>query len=107
MKRELTIEQSRTLIERGVPAEKASVSKMQGLVFDFCDLLELLPKEIHMEDEYTYKLDIGFCYADYCYYHYEDRYQLNRNNESDELIDCLFKLLIWVIDNEHIKFEKS
>lgn len=112
MKTELTIEQSAKLIESGVPKEKASKIELtydrkkeihtRYQIFTLADLFDLLPKNIEKhnlhivaKDDYylvSYSLysdlnDTEAFIEDMCWAH------------GDELIDALYALLLWVIDN--------
>lgn len=55
MKRSLTKEQSARLIEQGVPREKAStveqIPDYDNPIFTLTDILEILPKEIKIENK--------------------------------------------------------
>lgn len=119
MKTELTTEQSQHLFELGVPEINATILgklyKRENDIWDYqrlfalTDLLEILPKEI---------------------YYYGDRYDFNIHhfrlyNEVDgeelwwasygnldgsfvgckELIDALYRLLCWVIEDEYLKLD--
>lgn len=117
MKTNLTPEQSQRLIELGVDPSKASSQNIymkQGYgsrgifqtpvaqpIFDLSDILSLLPKEIiiercpyHLNIDYPYLLSKGVA----------ARY-LDEEEDSltgvlcPELIDALYELLVWVIEN--------
>ena len=128
MKTTLTIEQSAELIKRGVSAEKASMSNatMQAAVdargivriprqpiFTLADLLSLLPKEITVTME-SYDVDRLAClhisstnekwYVSYKY-EFEEREYWCKMFNSEELIDALYKLMIWAIAHNHVKLD--
>ena len=113
MKTELTIEESASLIELGVDKKLASMKEfvhiypevLKGYAeyakpwgwmpkFTLTDLLAILPKEIGIED-FEMRTDRGNWVAMYrvlngsCFF-------------APELIDALYQLLIWVIENGHI-----
>ena len=111
MKTQLTKEQSQHLIDLGVPKEKTSQEDWTSYspigvgfrypIFTLTDLLEVLPKEIEGE-EYVEYLRIGYttdrkwqcyytCFEDYFY--------------GKELIDALYELAYWTIENGYLKFE--
>lgn len=117
MKAKLTIKQSRRLIELGVPTEKASgalpnrtfcAAKDYYDVFTITDLLEILPKDEYTTicfrflasttDERGNRLKNVWCAeydsilngVDRCFY-------------SPELIDALFELVVWCVENGYLK----
>lgn len=123
MKQQLTKEQSRRLIELGVPTEKASASiaeETQGdgcswtyPVFTIGDLLEVLSKEIYVEKSLcgsekslTIIIENELAVATYSYYDGEDTYSDCAKICKKELIDALFDLAVWCIENGYIKTEK-
>ena len=135
MKTELTTEQSKHLIELGVPSNRASMTSNQlhgdpyyndyyQEIFTLDDLLEMLPKEIEIpvfyddleEPEYYTKYRIAFEWDSNKYGQTEPQYNafykeiafipggyLAKFN-SEELIDALYELTIWCIENGHLKF---
>lgn len=116
MKQQLTKEQSRRLIELGVPAEKASNSVVEEThgdgqswtytVFTIGDLLEVLPKEIGNDGYMT--LGIEVLSDEYKYFWRVLYYDCAGSVfEEDELIDALFDLVVWFIENGHIKTDKQ
>lgn len=117
MKTKLTTEQSQHLIELGVPKERASKDRISTIkmdvypVFTLTDLLKILPKIIETEigqgELYmNYKTLNGDIYAvayytvfyNTVYYHIPTKY-----NPNKELIDALYELTIWCIENEYLK----
>lgn len=135
MKTTLTIEQSAELIKRGVRDDKASMVCMdfngtyayvcgeesqtvrdcvngqfyveESRVFSLSDLLSLLPKEIEQGNA-TYELliegvetnwRVRYYYADLEVYDYTEAFN------EEELIDALYNLLLWAIDNNHVKLD--
>lgn len=121
MKTILTIEQSAELIKRGVSSDKASVKypidapyRTSGIyiasVFTLADLLSLLPKTINPG---RYYLDLSYGFGDWTasYILWDDcdegTYIRDTQGEktADELVDALYKLLLWAIDNNHVKLD--
>lgn len=127
MKTTLTIEQSAELIKRGVSEEKASEifidagehgmfstpkatsmmlecareAKVISPIFTLADLLSLLPKKI----DDTYRLKIQSCDWPAWTVCYKDFQSGAKGwHQSIELIDALYKLMIWAIDN-HVKLD--
>ena len=102
-----------------VPYEKATMTNLHvGLmrfehkeIFTLVDLLTLLPKEITVKMEF-YDVDRLAClhisstnkkwYVSYKY-EFEEREYWCKMFNSEELIDALYKLLLWAIDRNHVK----
>lgn len=117
MKTELTIQQSEHLIKLGVPKEIASVKEdMYGpALFTLTDLLEILPKVIEVKDinqyneeynckayiyqEWIGKYEVGYKIPTLTLVNYIDKFH------SEELIDALYELTVWCIENGHLKFD--
>ena len=110
MKTELTIKESQHLVELGVSKEKASQRISYGYagyeaIFTFTDVLELLPKEFvpNKDNEYKVCLDIWItndrCVVSYDYITHNGCFNYR---ESKELIDALYELLCWAIENKYI-----
>ena len=133
MKTQLTIEESARLIELGVDASLASKCQVQHEsdfeveyrivphdefcyemaslnpqpMFDLADLLSILPKEI--EDNAGRHLPLAFSWdIILCQWnaHYTCATPLNIC-AAPELIDSLYQLAIWCLENNHIKTEKK
>lgn len=122
MKTTLTIEQSAELIKRGVSADKANEWLntafddsdfewiMPSPVFTLADLLSLLPKTINPG---RYYLDLSYGFGDWTasYILWDDcdegTYIRDTQGEktADELVDALYKLLLWAIDHNHVKLD--
>lgn len=119
MKTELTLEQSARLIELGVDPSRASESakvyesidtdhRWESVVpiFRFTDILWLLPKEIEKDRESgSFARDIliirwsgNFWIAGYSW---------RVEKIAAELIDALFELLVWVLENHPDEIKKS
>lgn len=114
MKTTLTKEQSNKLLELGVPANKAytwylgnNPEAMNDHVFNLTDILEILPKyieenEVFNEDK---KAVIIMSYFDdtwNCTYGvllHKDGFKC-----KPELIDALYELLLFVIEEGYLKF---
>lgn len=121
MKATLTIEQSSELIKRGVSIDRASVKcpidapyRTSGIyiasVFTLSDLLSLLPKTVNPG---RYHLDLSYGFGDWTASYIlwdncdEGTYIRDAQGEktSDELVDALYKLLLWAIDHNHVKLD--
>lgn len=135
MKHLLSPEQSATLIAKGISADKASertpdykdinntgkpFERRELLpIFTLADLFALLPKDIEMDfpnadggiDTEDCYLCTQWCingyYADnhqWCVF-YTPGFQVVGDFCAKELIDALYKCLIWAIDNNHVKLD--
>ena len=135
MKHLLSPEQSATLISKGISADKASertpdykdinntgkpFERRELLpIFTLADLFALLPKDIEMDfpnadggiDTEDCYLCTQWCingyYADnhqWCVF-YTPGFQVVGDFCAKELIDALYKCLIWAIDNNHVKLD--
>lgn len=117
MKTELTTEQSKHLIELGVPANKASTTSNQlhgdpyyndyyQEIFKLTDLLKILPKTLTCEHFYICPLMIMYDYEGNKLWiaTYDDFDSLDYF-KSEELIDALYELTIWCIKKGHLKFD--
>lgn len=127
MKTTLTIKQSAELIKRGVKQNKASGTYVgrwehssEGSfpdpesvepLFTLTDLLLLLPKTIHPSGRYYLDLSYGFGDWTASYILWDDcdegTYIRDTQGEktADELVDALYKLLLWTIDHNHVKLD--
>ncbi len=123
MKIELTIEQSQRLIELGVSAEKASkeiattiseqeYSDPRHPIFTLTDLLGILPKEIEVESR-DGDIDDAWLFlvwdtnGDYADNHewlaaYTAGFTYIANKHAPELIDAIYSLIIWLIENKFL-----
>lgn len=129
MKTTLTIEQSAELIKRGVSADKASeIEKLykptmtqtgkvinvyadNAPVFTLADLFAMLPKGI-IHNRLFCKLRITSWYDDPYFAGYMNqvgKYIMGNPYDepfsAEELIDVIFELLCWAIDNGHVKLD--
>lgn len=110
MKTTLTKSQSERLISLGVPKEKAhdTIARFDDddtcvlyhyPIFRLTDLLEILPKEIEIDEGCKDTLVIDFIdgsvYAQYTF-------QSRTRQEADELIDSLYKLCVFCLENKFI-----
>lgn len=119
MKQELSIVQSARLIELGVDARRASnftsnvMFDANGVecydhkpIFTFVDVIGLLPPTIYsVEREIDYSLHIvrgNFTSAAY-YAHSIYNKGFGPTKYAGELIDTLYELLVWTIQNKHCK----
>ncbi|MDE6649781.1 MAG: hypothetical protein K2K45_07610 [Muribaculaceae bacterium] len=115
MKDKLTVEESTRLIELGVDAKLASkhtlgvqiptdipnvYRKIDGgePIFTLADLISILPKEID-----CYYLNISAYMAEWCV-SYErtsccDIFEIKCSRSAPELIDALYQLAIYVLEN--------
>lgn len=129
MKTTLTIEQSAELIKRGVSAYKASgIEKLykptmtqtgkvinvyddDAAVFTLADLFAMLPKGI-IHNGLSCKLRITSWYDEPYFAGYMNqvgKYIMGNPYDApfsaEELIDTIFALLCWAIDNRHVKLD--
>ena len=122
MKTTLTVEESARLIELGVDAKLASYEQYKDTgrnrcgieltpelrpVFTLTDILSILPKDIDGNDGKHFPLafnwDIILCRWNA---HYTCATPLNIG-AAPELIDALNQLLIWIIEQGHLKTEEK
>lgn len=126
MKTALTIEQSAELIRKGISIDYASGWKNDpsfdsggGYVFTLTDLLSLLPETIEVDFPNFYgSINIEDCYLcmqkcindnytdnrQWCVF-YTNGFQTLGDLCAKDLIDALYKCLIWAIDNNYVKFD--
>ena len=101
MKTELTIEQSARLIEIGVDASLASkcqnTKTSENPIFTLSDLLSILPKRIRV---YFFNAHIN---KDGAEASYVSETSWLACYTAPELIDVLYLLLVWVVENGYIK----
>lgn len=117
MKRRLSKEQTQHLIDLGIAKEKATgrVEVQNGNISDFeyrfttDDLLELLPESIQSEDfedkQYHPRIEIipkgwSVCYADT--EGIPELLDWNSYHQREDLVDALYELLCWVIENNYL-----
>lgn len=111
MKTTLTIDQSAELIKRGVSEKRATSSVWSPSenayihpTFTLADLLSLLPKEI---ENGLYSLDLMADNVEWdsvyssAHVGYDPYFVANEK----ELIDVLYKTLLWTIDHNHVKLD--
>ena len=122
MKTILTVEESQRLIALGVDPKLASESiwsmaigkGVRGItklpspqpIFNIADILSILPKEIKIHRDgdnlsmiyHCGKWRVGYtnC-AEYC----------NHTKVAPELIDALYQLLVWLLENKNIKLKED
>lgn len=119
MKQTLSVEQSATLIAKGISADKASEKKREYTdlgtfigdtpIFTLADLLSLLPKHIRIEHHHYYLRMNTFVLTDEANPMWIARYITNtaitlHERWAEELIDALYKLLI-SLHNNHVKLD--
>lgn len=118
MKDKLTIEQSQRLIELGVDPSRASKREIvhdpnpkkeyTATIFTFIDILSLLPKEIEAPD---YWGEVDTCSLgittnndvwEVSYYGVDNVFR-----KAPELIDALYSLLVWAIENDYLNLKEK
>lgn len=123
MKQTLSAEQSATLIAKGISADKASEIKEYddevsqwahrgAPIFTLADILGLLPKGV-IHNGLSCKLRITSWYDEPYFAGYENqvgKYIMGNPYDApfdaEEMIDVLYELLLWAIDNGHIDLTK-
>lgn len=114
MKHLLSVEQSATLIAKGISVDKASFDSCATAVgstartptqpiFTLADICSVLPKKIHKSNYY---LDLSYGFGNWTasYILWDDcdegTYIRDTQGEktAEELIDALYSLLCWVIE---------
>lgn len=125
MKTTLTPEQSATLTAKGISADKASERTLDFCdiitplerrellpIFTLADICGLLPKGV-IHNGLSCKLRITSWYDEPYFAGYENqigKYIMGNPHDApfsaEELIDALYELLLWVIDNGHIDLTK-
>ncbi len=121
MKRNLTVEQSDKLVKLGVDPSKASKYEVFGNtfygrgigenvkpIFTLADILELLPKEIKNVYGDPYGLNLNWDEDWEAAYFNVAQFMSCQGGilhgcTAPELIDALYELLVWCIDNKHIE----
>ena len=115
MKAELTIEESAKLIELGVDPKMASTGRVREdehtnkvsfyPIFSLTDILALLPKML--TDRYGKNAPLGMEFDDD--YMVWTAYYLGGGyvETQTELIDSLYQLLCWVIENRYINLKTN
>jgi len=123
MKTELTIGQSQRLIELGVDADKASAMDDKRTIIDgypifvpgynpiftLADLLGILPKKIEAKIQNVRRivqLEVRW-YGDCWLVRYSDIHDDIINDKTNpklayELIDALYDMLVWCIENKYL-----
>lgn len=119
----LTPEQSATLIAKGISADKASfdscaiavgsaASTPTQPIFTLADICALLPKGV-IHNGLSCKLRITSWYDEPYFAGYENqigKYIMGNPYDApfdaEELIDALYELLLWAIDNGYIDLTK-
>ena len=113
MKTELTIEESAKLIELGVDPKLASKETfIFNKIFTFTDILSILPKEI--DNGYNLNIDITGKYYGAAYVCWDEDENWDAVIKdicfeaiASELIDALYQLLCWVIENGYINLKQQ
>lgn len=99
------IDVSRNIVSKDSDFDHSFADDMP--IFTLADLLELLPKEL-MIDGVTYYLNI-LCMETWVANYINavgDDYVTGILHSTTELIDALYELLLWTIDNGHIDLPK-
>lgn len=125
MKTELTVEQSRKLIELGIDYQMAStyISKISSdgsyyiqHIFTLADVIDLLPRDIGLEVNNKYGVERGtlccrltitskYIVSYECtILDYKAKETIIEFNDSN-LIDSLYCMVVWCIENGYIKTE--
>lgn len=104
MKTQLTKEQSKHLIELGVPKEKAGIKHIELTleeyrVFSLTDLLSILPNNIGDRNRIVESGERGH-FAYYC----GANGSIGWKPAKAELIDSLYELCVWCIEYGYLKF---
>ena len=122
MKTTLTIEQSAHLIELGVDAKLASEREFVDKTerdsnqfleieeyprFALTDLLSILPKEIDSNPNTCLDMAVGEDSCGVCYINSENGDDISPRFYTSELIDALYQLAIYCLENNHINTEKK
>lgn len=115
MKQILTIKQSAELIKRGVNANRATEIKLYDdpvsewthrgcLLFTLTDLFSLLPVDIYQEHK-VYGLAMRFIFEKWHVEYSRDNLDILAITHATELIDALYEMLLWWLDNNHVKLD--
>lgn len=116
MKSELTIEQSRTLLKLGLKPQGKLVYIFAGRrcpIFKFTDLIEILPECIESEilgrdEQDRHFLPCSMWIASKRRVEYRNYYYgICVEFQEEELIDSLYKMVIWCVENGHIKINEE
>ncbi len=101
MKTELTISESQKLISLGVDPKLASGFdyNIRAELFTLTDILAILPKEIEVNKKFTVELIFYWNKISKWWGAYYDN--LGEVMKAPQLIDALYQLLIWCINNGH------
>lgn len=118
MKHLLSVEQSATLIAKGISADKASERTLDFCdiitplerrellpIFTLADLLSFVPKVIE-NGLFNLELQADNNGWDVIYSSYHEGYDPQYIASDKELIDALYSALLWCIDNGHIDLTK-
>lgn len=126
MKTTLTIEESAQLIELGVNTKLASMKEFVPIhpevlkgnaeyakpwgwfpKFRLEDILSILPKEIDDNPNTCLDMAVGKDSCGVCYINSNNGDEISTRFYAPELIDVLNQLLIWTIEQGHLKTEKK
>ena len=125
MKTILTVEESQRLIDLGVDPKMATSKttiieeaglcgrwESEVLLFSLTDILIILPKSYFSEEHFAEMvLSIEVCdnkwFANYRYYCGGELAGQDVEREAPELIETLYQLVIWCLENKIIKLKDS
>lgn len=115
MKTLLNRKQTKHLIDLGVPEDKATYFdddwdlNKYPRYFTLTDLLEILPNKISYNYDSCFLMIIRDVYGNYsvgyAFETFEGPTFCNGCEFGGELIDALYALTVWCIENGHLKFE--
>ena len=115
MKQELTLEQSKMLVERGVFYTRWSYDDCGRRIprFNVCDLLEQLPQQVEVvRNNVKTKARLHIIGCDSCwkvsysYYHKGSLFNCCCYN-NEEVIDGLYNALLWVVEKGYLETEEK
>lgn len=110
MKTQLTKEQSEHLLALGVPKRYATilpssyVDEIPEVIITLTDLLEILPHTIDKGASIKYLVIKGYSNEHCVSYYFGIDNTISVSFRCKELIDALYELLIWTIEEGYLKF---
>ena len=113
MKTLLTVKESQRLIDLGVDPKLASRETfIFDKIFTLDDILTILPKS-YFSEEYSAEMNLSIevlddeWFANYRYYCGGELAGQDVEREAPELIETLYQLVIWCLENKIIKLKDS